>query len=240
MPDFSDETLMRFADGELDAATAELVEHAIETDERLAERVAIFMQTRSAARDALAEIADAPVPDKLRHAVEAMIARRQLQTVASTTPLQAANNNWRIAAAATIAGAVGLGAGYWLAGDRSGDRLITRLDDPVLVSALSTAASGSEVALKDGRLKLIATVRDTANILCREFELDRDGMTEVGFACREGKAWVARFAVAAKVADGGYAPAASIEALDAYIATIEASSPLDPEAESEALAQATE
>lgn len=237
MPDYPDETLMRFADGELDVATAELVERAMETDDQLAERVAMFMQTRSAARDALAWIADEPVPDKLRNAVETMVAPRRAQTVASATQLRAANNNWRVAAAAMIAAAMGLGAGYWIGSDRGDPRLIARLDDAELVGALSTAASGSEIALRDGRLRLIATVKDASAILCREFELDRGGMTEVGFACREGQAWVARFAVAARVADGGYAPAASTEALDAYVATIDASPPLDPEAERAALAQ---
>jgi anti-sigma factor RsiW len=50
--DFDDETLMAFADGELDEAAAARVERAIADDEALAARVALFMETRDQARAA--------------------------------------------------------------------------------------------------------------------------------------------------------------------------------------------
>ena len=49
-PDFPDEMLMRFADGELDAETSAAIEQAMETDDDLVARVALFIETRSQAR----------------------------------------------------------------------------------------------------------------------------------------------------------------------------------------------
>ena len=44
---FTDEVLMAYADGELDAKTRREVEDAIERDTALAERVDLFMKTRA-------------------------------------------------------------------------------------------------------------------------------------------------------------------------------------------------
>ena len=70
---FSDEMLMRFADGELDPATAARIEQAMETDDGLVARVAAFIETRAQAQAALKPLLDEPVPEKLVAAVERMI-----------------------------------------------------------------------------------------------------------------------------------------------------------------------
>jgi hypothetical protein len=57
----------------------------------------------------------------------------------------------------------------------------------------------------------------------------------VAVACHGGGAWDVPFTVAAGQADGGYAPASSLEALDAYLAAVGAGPPLEPAAEREAL-----
>ncbi|TIU02591.1 MAG: anti-sigma factor, partial [Mesorhizobium sp.] len=46
---FSDEILMRFADGELDPETVARIEQAMEIDDRLVTRVAMFIETRAQA-----------------------------------------------------------------------------------------------------------------------------------------------------------------------------------------------
>ena len=62
------------------------------------------------------------------------------------------------------------------------------------------------------------------------------GSSVVSVACRADGAWSVRFAVVAPVRDGGYAPASSMEALDAYLASAGAHEPLSPADEAAALA----
>ena len=69
---FSDEILMRFADGELDEATAARLERALAADDALMVRLALFTETRAASKAALQPLLDEPVPEKLRAAVEAI------------------------------------------------------------------------------------------------------------------------------------------------------------------------
>ncbi|TIM67927.1 MAG: hypothetical protein E5Y58_19680 [Mesorhizobium sp.] len=47
---FSDEILMRFADGELDPDMVARIEQAMETDDRLVARIAVFIETRAQAQ----------------------------------------------------------------------------------------------------------------------------------------------------------------------------------------------
>jgi anti-sigma factor RsiW len=69
---FNDETLMAFADGELDAASTRAVQEAALADPRIAQRIALFKNTARLAHDAM----PAPVvPDALMASVQAAIAR---------------------------------------------------------------------------------------------------------------------------------------------------------------------
>ncbi len=71
---FDDETLMAFADGQLDAATVRLVEATAQTDARVAQRIALFRGTADMVRSALPNPAPA-VPEALQASVVAAIAR---------------------------------------------------------------------------------------------------------------------------------------------------------------------
>lgn len=76
---FSDEQLMAFADGELDEATCARIEAAMEHDDALIERVAVFMETRASAQAALKPQLDEPVPEALLAAVQAMVDKHEKQ-----------------------------------------------------------------------------------------------------------------------------------------------------------------
>ena len=84
---------------------------------------------------------------------------------------------------------------------------------------------------------MIASFRDVDDQLCREFEIDRpDRTTFVSVACRAGGTWSVQFTVAAASQnDSGYAPASSLEALDAYLQAVGAGEPLSEAAEKAAL-----
>src|SRR5512135_2932910 len=116
----SEETLMAYADGELDAAAAAQVEAAIRGDPELAARLARQRTLRARLRDAFdAELAE-PVPQRLVDA-----AMRPAPAASKVVPLDAARQGragraghafaWRraslpLAAAASLL--LGIGAGF--------------------------------------------------------------------------------------------------------------------------------
>ncbi|WP_373414232.1 anti-sigma factor [Ensifer aridi] len=253
--DFSDDILMRFADGELDAETSAEIERAMETDDELVSRVGLFIETRQAAKAAMQPLLDEPLPAELEAAVGRMVAEKtSAQSAPSASvlafPRRAANDRrasrWLVAAASLAAVFAGLG-GYWLGGrgePPSGGALpLAAVSSPPLTEALATVASGEERQLlaSNQRFRAIATFRDSAQALCREFELDSaDRSTVVSVACRAGSEWRLTFAVAAPGGSGGYAPASSTETLDAYLTAIDAGPPLEAEEEAKALADLRE
>jgi hypothetical protein len=222
----SDEMLMAYADGELDAAAMAEVERAMAEDESLAERVAAFADTRRAVKAAYA--APPPISADLAAKVRALgAASRPSPATAGVIDLASRRRPapvWSTAMAASVALAVGL-AGGWYAGTGApgGEGLqLTALSDPGISGALATVAAGD-------RLELGA--------LCREFEYDQSaGSTYVGVACEQSGTWDLRFAVASAPDDGGYAPASSLDTLDAYLEATGAGQPMTPEDEAAALA----
>lgn len=251
---FPDEMLMRFADGELDADEMADIEKAMETDDDLVARVAMFIGTKAEAQAALKPLLDEPVPEKLKAAVEGMVAAKRAEDAkakavgsATVVPFEArkaqtqpTTRQWALPLAASIAAVIGGLAGYWAAGGsmpQPGGMSVAGVVEPAIREALETVPAGQEVALAaGGRLRAIATFRDEAQNVCREFELDSaDRSTVVSVACNSNGEWRVSFAVAAPGGTDGYAPASSTEALDAYLQAIQAGEPLSAEEETETL-----
>ncbi|MEW9806974.1 anti-sigma factor [Mesorhizobium sp. ZMM04-5] len=246
---FSDDMLMRFADGELADEEMAAIEQAMETDDDLVARVALFIETRAQAKASLAPLLAEPVPEKLVAAVEGMIAasRAERETPSSVVPFaapkpaaRASARHWTLPLAASIAAVLGGLAGYWVAGDGGSGPAglaVAGIVNPSVGDALRNVPAGGEVALAGGgRFRAIASFRDEAENFCREFELDSAGSTTVvAVACDAAGEWRVSFAVSAPGDAGGYAPASSTEALDAYLTAIEAGEPLSSDAEAEAL-----
>lgn len=257
--EFDDRTLMAFADGELDDETAAAVEKAMETDDDLAGRVALFLDTRVQAKDALRPLVEEPVPEALGRSVRRMVdaaksGRMSPQEQDATTRIDALEATgrrappsprgpWIVPLAASLA-AIVFGLGGYLAGTGTRDApqgfAVAGLSSPALSEALGRVPSGEESVLagSNDRLRAVASFRDANGALCREFEVDTaGGSSVVSVACRADGAWSVRFAVVAPVRDGGYAPASSMEALDAYLASAGAHEPLSREDEAEALSK---
>ena len=250
-PEFTDEELMAYADGELAEDRASALDVALSESTELADRLALFVDTRAIAKDAWDPMLQDPVPEHLVQRVRDLAASdQQRQTGGDDTiiafpqraPLQADVPVWKLPLAAGLALAIGLGAGVMLSQDRgtgvSGIE-IAAFADARIVAALDTVPSGEAAVLADGaRVAPITTFYDGAQTLCREFEFDRaDGMTIVSVACQRDGQWDVQMAVAAAAATNtGYAPASSLDTLDAYLSANDAGPPLDPEAEAAALA----
>jgi hypothetical protein len=243
--EFGDETLMAYADGELDDDMVRAVEAAAAADADLARRIALFSRTR----DILGEAARARPPEPLSPALGARVAEtlRAARPAPSETvvPFQrrpAAMPGFRpVAAAAALALAVGVAGGVLVSqatGSReTGGLGIAALEVPGISDALDTLPSGDRVSITGGEIAAIASFLNADGELCREFEFDRSGRgTVVSVACRTAEGWEPRLAIVAPAGDEtGYAPASSLEALDAYLMAIGAAAPLSPENEAVAL-----
>ena len=135
--------------------------------------------------------------------------------------------------------AIGVAGTYYVT-DRGdvADLQVAGLSHPAVKSALGTLPSGARQPVDEaGEIALIASFTNADGELCREFELDHpERRTIVSVACHAPSGWDVRLAIAAApVADTGYAPASSLETLDAYLSATQASAPLEAEAEAEAL-----
>lgn len=253
--EFDDETLMAFADGELDEETAAAVEKAMATNEGLARRVALFVQTRVQVKEALRPLLEEPVPERLSQSVRRLIdeaKRHGFPSDDSETPrvvaLKANDNrvpsllqrSWIMPLAASlIAIACGIGGYVVGIGAQDPDGLeVAGLNSPALSEALRLQPSGEETVLtgSNDRFRVVASFRDESGSLCREFEINSASRsTVISVACLSNDAWAVNFAVVAPAGDGGYAPASSMEALDSYLAASGAHEPLSGEDEAAAL-----
>jgi len=252
--EFDDETLMAFADGELDADTTAAIEEAMGSDDTLVVRVATFMESRAQASAALKPLIDEPVPEALTQSVQKMIdeARKRenapseasvpTDNVVTFQPKETPRKvspSWILPLAASLAVVI-TGAGGYLAGKAgapaSGGMMVAAISDPVIAKALATTPSGTDVNAGGTTIRFVSSFRDEAGALCREFELQRASATSlVSVACRVGQDWDLRLAVAAASAGQDYVPAGASETVDAYLATTQAGAPLSEAEEKKAL-----
>jgi anti-sigma factor RsiW len=246
----NDETLMRFADGLLDAPERERVEQLVTTDPELRARLDIFRVTGPDLARLFDAHLNAPVPAKLRDFVEGQAstpaeAPRPKQAAAAALAkarfaVRRPSPAWNITAlAASVAIIAGIGLGWLLHGAASGDGAgggpFVEIEDQRLLAqgpllrALETARSGSTttVALGSGeaaQLRVKMTFQNEAREYCRQYEIavpSRERFS--GVACRAAGQWsVAMHALLppAYSAAEQTIPAGANGAMDAVIGTM--------------------
>lgn len=214
--EFSDETLMAFADGNLDPDTAAGIAARRTADPVLDRRIHQYEVSAQLARKAFDQVVREPVP---------------LRLLAATRP---SGRRWELwgsaraltAMAASLALAVGLGAGY-LAGEWGGGQrgtgqgstdlaMLAGCDAAGLSGALETAATGERRGSGACAIVPVASYRTDGGQVCRAFQASSaspSGPAAVaGIACRDDRgAWRTRVAVDMAPAAGGaagYRPAA--------------------------------
>ncbi len=237
-----DEVLMAYADGELPADEAAALEARLSEDADLAARVQVFSASAAALKDLKHADTSATMPAGLEQALRARVtsASADAPAMVAADPVPAGNvvafpqrrvPLWTGALAATVALAVGLGAGL-LAGKGTGPNGSV---DPVF-AALDSLPSGEVTTLADGtELRMVASFNSSDGALCREYEqIGQDATGQLTVACRDQGAWVPQLVVALGGAEG-YAPASAPELLDLYYMQSEAGSVLPPEEERAAL-----
>ena len=223
----SDEILMAFADGELDEPIAAAVAKAMAEDPGTARRIVDFQKSRRLMRSAFSEALMPEVPPALQAAVSAQIEayeakeRRAAQEVPRRVRSSGAGRLpfLPMALAASVA-VVATGIGYWAGGQGSQrtDNLMARLEDPATHRELSRMASGDEVDLPFGRLRVISSYRLGNGALCREFRLTLASEAAEAVACRRN-GWNVTFAlVGDAAADAGYVPSGGEDPMDSLSA----------------------
>lgn len=240
--EITDELLMAYADGALsDEQTAD-VDAAIAHDPALMKRVELFQGTMMHL-SALGRAQPADVPDGLEDRVRALGAQSEPTVVIDLAERRRQRQVpiWQLPLAASLFLAIGIAGTLMTQRSAPGDEADLRvagLDQPALRIALGNLPSGTRAPLPNGgEVLVIASFTDAEGALCREVEFDPPaGRTIVTVACYEGSDWDVRFAVAAAPVDAtGYAPASSLEALDAYLAASQAGAPMPVEQERAAL-----
>jgi anti-sigma factor ChrR (cupin superfamily) len=241
----SDETLMAYADGELDAATRASVEAAMQEDAEIAKRVAHHRTMRETMRGAFSAVLNEPVPERLIAAARAQHTGAQRNAVADLSvareaarqKVSAPRRRWQPAAVAASL-LLGLGLGF-LAWHGSGGALIQSGAGGRLV-ATAALAEALSTQLSDDRSTDRAAIaglsfRSKSGAYCRTFSLTGSDASS-GLACREGTDWRIKALAQsprATVGSGNFRTAASEES-PAIRAAVESSidgEPLDHAAE---------
>ncbi|EIM24808.1 anti-sigma factor family protein [Microvirga lotononidis] len=242
----SDEILMAFADGELDGPTTTAIAKTMAEDPAVAKRITDFQQSRRLTRSVFSAGSMLDVPPQLRASVSAQIETYEAARRASSdSHVESARRGWfhrkssfvQMALAASIA-AVALSLGYF-AGSREGagaGGLMAQLETPAVHRTLSTIASGQDVELPFGRLRVISTYRLADGSLCREFRLQAAKEATNAVACRRND-WNTTFAVAIAVTEAEYAPSDGDDLMTTYLRNISAGEALMGDAEARALAE---
>jgi hypothetical protein len=210
----TDETLMAYADGELEPARRAEVEAAIGRDASIAARVGEFRRQRERLQQAYSSVLEEPVPERLLAAVEARAAARPSGTVVRLEPLRTAaaarsQRKWSWPEWSAIAASVLLGVLVSQLGSigRNGESIDAGPDGLVarrsLAEALSTALAGNQSS--GGLVQVGLSFGDKSGALCRTF--NTHGRRDLsGFACFRDGLW--RVGMIIEAAPGATAAAA--------------------------------
>ncbi|SDE59838.1 hypothetical protein SAMN05428966_109182 [Massilia sp. PDC64] len=228
---YSDDTLMAYADGELDPAERAAIEQAMRADPAIAAAVERHRALRADVAAAFAGILDEPVPARLLPP-----APKNVVSLEAAREKRAERRRWSWpewgALAATLV--VGVLVGKTVAGGApaiagNGNQVVAQGE---LASALDRQVGGQG----NGAVKVGVSFAARDGAYCRGFVMG----ASAGLACREGGQWrIPVLAEAEKEAAGGYRqagsalPPAVLDAIDARIA----GKPLDAAGEEAARAR---
>lgn len=249
---FSDETLMAYADGEIDADLRRQIEAAMALDPSIAERIDKHRALRVDLNAAFNGVLDEPIPEHLLDAantspVDASSIDTKSATVTNLNAARAAKQRgtepkrrwswpeWTAIAASLI---IGILAGRTALQPSQSSLFATAADSIVARGELSTALTDQiGGAADDAEIRIGLTFQDKRGQYCRTFAT----ASAAGFACRDANAWKVR-ALSEGVTnqEGGEYRRAGSELPPAILAAVEASmagEALDREQEQKARAR---
>lgn len=189
---FSDETLMAYADGELDAVTRAAVQAAMAGDPGLQLRVARHQALRQRLGRAFDPVLDEPLPQRLLDAARGAPGGARVDNVMPLPRRRAVAPRWSWPQWGAIAASLVAGAllGPWLLRAPAGGALGTR-DGQLLAGGVLARALSEQLASKqapDAPVQIGVSFRARDGDYCRTFML-RDKNALAGLACRDHGSW---------------------------------------------------
>jgi anti-sigma factor RsiW len=260
----SDEMLMAYADGELDAAERARIAAAVACDAELAGRLRRFEESRDVLKAAFPLSAYEQAPSAATMAaIDRLVAAGARPSESVTAFHRSATRRSREARPAWQRWSVSLAAsfalaafGFWLfqldAARESAVRLagaevgIAARGTPLFTALEATPSGERYVPVERGaageHIAPVLSFRAKDGRYCREFEIETTEASSLGIACREVDHWRIEAAVArvgGATTDGGYQPASGEihPTLDSALSQLGAEPPLDREAEQRAIAE---
>ena len=237
---FSDETVMAYADGELDEATRAAVESAMTTDSALAERVARERRFRAQLHSEFDPVLTEPIPDQLLAAAKGTSTKARTGDILGLKRIRARHWSWPqwSAVAASLIFGVLIAP---LLRHLPSEELLSIRDGKVLASGALAHALSERLAsdqASDAAVYVGVSFAARNGDYCRTFTL-RDKSAVAGLACREGKDWRLEALAATEPATSGhgqYKPAASSlpPVIEQSVDELIVGDPLDAKAEAAA------
>ena len=249
----TEDLLMAYADGEVDAETRAAIEAAMVLDSTIRDRVETHRRLRGTLAGAFGSALTEPAPERLVAAARGESVARAAEIVdlaavrarkAAPKPAAPPRRAWVqwSALAACLAIGVILARGLGTVGSTAliGDRNGTLMAQGALSQALDQQITGAAAA-PDQAVRIGVSFRATDKVYCRTFQVVRgDGLA--GLACRAPNGWQVRVAAVPTSHDAGataYRTAGSTipAAVSATVDAIIDGSPLDARAEAAAKAK---
>ena len=194
---FSDETLMAYADGELDAQARRQIEAAMALDPTIAERVAKHRALRADLGAAFGGVLDEPVPSRLLDAANSAPAAGRSATVTDLGAARGAKAGgkqirswswpeWTAIAASLL---IGVLAGRSALQPEQSEMFATT-DTGIVATGELSAALDDQLSgtATDANVRIGLSFRSKGGNYCRSFAAG----SAAGFACREDTRWRVR------------------------------------------------
>ncbi|HEX4674962.1 MAG TPA: hypothetical protein VH209_06505, partial [Steroidobacteraceae bacterium] len=187
---FSEETLMAYADNELDAQTRTAVEAAMAVDPEIARRVAQHKALRGKVRLAFDNVIDEPMPQRLVNAARGTPSVRREGNVVPLrrkAPQRRGVPLWAAIAASLVIGFI-IGQAM-LHGSAS--TTVTSRDGQLLASGVLAHALSAQLAsaqTDQNPVQIGVSFKSKAGDYCRTFTV-HESTTLAGLACRQHDDW---------------------------------------------------
>jgi hypothetical protein len=192
-----DETLMAFADGELDPVTRDAVEAAVREDPRLQQRVAEHRALRHQVESAYAAELEHEIPERLLTAARGATSAPDLTVVSleeRKTPGRSAarrqrERRWTVPMSMAASVIVGVGVGFFLWGRES--PLVQAADGALVARGQLAAALSNQLAADQSggaAVQMGVSFLAKSGDYCRTFTLVGSD-SPAGLACRRGTQW---------------------------------------------------
>jgi hypothetical protein len=210
---FSEETLMAYADNELDTQTRSAVEAAMASDPEIARRVAQHKALRTKLRVVFDKVLDEPTPHRLVDAARGVPAVRREGNVIPLRRKTATRKAWPQWSAMAASLVIGVIIGQVLLFRGPGAGPVTSRDGQLLANGTLARALSNQLAAQNDQnpVRIGVSFKARSGAYCRTFTL-QESQALAGMACREHDDWhveVLAQAAASPQGSGGLRQAAT-------------------------------